>query len=337
MGKKLLNFGVSVVIGGIFLWLAIRSIDLAELGRHMGQMSYAWIGPFIVVTFATFLIRAERWKLIVENDFPEIRRSSLMGGIIFGNLVNYAIPRLGELTRTVYTAKREKTSSSQLLGTVVLERIIDLISIMVIVVLVLMYVVADRQTLQALFGPDAATLILEFSAPVYIAIGAVVAVLAGIFFWWFCSILYEKQRKKTEGGQELTGIFRIVFLFTDGLVSIRKLRRWPLFITYTVLLWVLYVMLTYIPFYAFDMSALFGLGFTEAFAVMGIATIGVMLPSPGAVGTYHWFVKQALTVLYAVPVMTGLAFAFISHAMMLFAVLLASLLFWVYVMFFERG
>jgi hypothetical protein len=100
----------------------------------------------------------------------------------------------------------------------------------------------------------------------------------------------------------------------DGLVSIRRVKNWPLFIGLTALMWFCYILMTYIPFYMFNMVQVYHLGLFDAMTVTVIGAIGIALPSPGGMGTYHWFTKQALFVLFSVPAVVGLAYAFITYA-----------------------
>jgi hypothetical protein len=102
--------------------------------------------------------------------------------------------------------------------------------------------------------------------------------------------------------------------FKDGLLAVREVKRWWLFIFYTFLIWTCYTLMSYIPFWMFDMQDVYGLGILEAITITVISAIGIAIPSPGGLGTYHYFVKQSLLVLFAVPAVTGLAYATVTHA-----------------------
>lgn len=330
MKKNLANILLGFLIGGVFLWLAVGNIDFEELRQALRLMTWNWVAPFLLVCFLSFVIRAERWKLLLEADKSDIKRRTLISAILYGYMVNYIIPRLGEVTRSIYTSKRENLSGSAILGTVVLERVIDVLSIGLMLIIVTFFVISDRQTFDALFGAQAVGLLDEARTPLGIAILIIVPIATLLLMWKGVKYLYRLKQKKDDEGEEVKGLFRIIFMFTDGLISIRKLKKWPLFIGYTVVLWVIYVFLTFIPMYGFGMIENYELGIGSAFSVMVIATIGVMLPSPGAVGTYHWFVKQSLLVLFAVPAVIGVAYAIVSHAAMLVSVLLFTLVVWVF-------
>ncbi|MCC5934662.1 MAG: flippase-like domain-containing protein [Balneolales bacterium] len=324
MKKNILNMVLSVLVGGLFLWLALRNLDVQEVWAYIRQMNYGWMAPYLFVALMSFWFRSERWKLLMEADKPGLRKANLFTGVMLGYAVNYAIPRAGELSRTIFLAKKENLSSSAVLGTVVLERIIDLLAMLLMLVLIIFFVVSDRATMDALFGPQLYLLLDELRSPLVFAVIIVTGLISLFLLWKAVRYILEKRRRDLDAGLESAGVKKIIYTFTDGITSVRKLRRWPLFAAYTAGIWICYGLLTYIPFYAFDMTAQYGLGLPEAFSVMVISTIGVVLPSPGGIGTYHWFVSQSLYVLFAVPAVTGVAFAFVTHLGMFAAVMLIT-------------
>ncbi len=333
MKQHIRNITLSLIVGGFFLWLSLRNIDTTELWEYVQLMSYGWIAPYMLVCLASFWLRSERWKLLLESEKPEIRSDNLFTGVMFGYAVNYAIPRLGELTRTLFVAKRESQSTSTVLGTVVLERIIDLLAMLVLLVLVIFFVVSDRSTMDALFGPQLYIILDELRSPLVLSLLFVIGLISLYLLWKGARYVLEKRRRDQDAGLQSAGVKKIFYTFFDGLTSVRKLRKWPQFVLYTVLMWFCYALLTYIPFYAFDLATNFSLGLGEAMAVMVISTIGVSLPSPGGLGTYHWFVTQSLMVLYSVPAVTGLAYAFVTHAGMMLTVLLVTPIAWAWTVY----
>lgn len=332
MNRQWLNIGLSVLVGGFFLWLALRNIDLAELWQYVQLMNYGWLLPYFVVAVGSFWFRSQRWGLLLEKDRPGISGVNLFTGVMLGYTVNYAVPRLGELSRTVFVAKKEELSTGSVLGTVVLERVIDMLAMLLLLIFALFFVIADRSTMDALFGPQAYAILNELRSPLILTFLGI-SFLVSLFLAWKALVwILQKRRQDLDAGLQSAGLKKILYTFTDGLTAIRHLHKWPHFLIYTFLMWFCYGLLTYIPFYAFDLVSKYGLGLTEAFSVMILSTIGVSLPSPGGIGTYHWFVKQSLLVLYAVPAISGLAYAFVTHAGMMFTVLLVTAFIWLYSM-----
>jgi len=326
MIKKTVKVGLSLLIGGFFLWLAFKDVSIDELLTYSRQMSYGWLFPYFIVLFLSHYFRSERWLLLLEekkNVHPS--RTTLFTGVMVGYLVNYAIPRLGEISRCVYVSRKEEdTSSTTLLGTVVLERIIDLICLAIIMLIVAFYLVSDPQILSNIFGER----MMNYIAGLY-TIGSLLKILgvlaaAGVVFVLFIK-LFQLLGKKYAiirlFHQKFQHLYRTFF---EGLLALRNVKNWWAFMGWTGLIWFGYILMVYIPFWMFDLQITYDLNLLDAVSIMAVASIGIVLPSPGGVGTYHFFVKQALLFLASVPAVTGLAFGIITHAVMMIIVFLIT-------------
>ncbi len=320
MLKRTLKITIALLIGGVFLWLAFRNVSLSEVLSHIKDIHLTWIFPFALVGFLSHILRAERWRLLIEQDKEHLSRITLISGVMTGYLLNIVGPRLGEVARPMYVARQEGLNASKLMGTIVLERIIDVVTMVFFMVIVSVYLISDFSLLSQIFGDETVSLFTEgitFETILWLAAGAGGAALllyllvravrlAGHHFedvqYWI---------DKIEGGLRM---------FKDGVLSVRRVKRWWLFFTYTFLIWVCYTMMTYIPFWMFDMQNVFNLGILDALTITVISAIGIAIPSPGGIGTYHYFVKQSMLVLFAVPAVTGLAYATITHAAMILMV-----------------
>ncbi len=312
--KKGLQILISLVVGGVFLWLAFQNVKWSNLVRYMENMHYLWIAPFIVTTLMSHYLRAERWKLLIEKDQIKVDRSVLFSGVMIAYVVNYVIPRMGEITRCVYVGKRHKISSSSLFGTVIVERAIDLFTLIALLVFVIFYVITDPKKLQQLFGQPTVDwfhhmIDLKNIMDLFLLGIAVLIVLFVIYL-----LLHWMSRHFHFAEMIWNKLKNFLVMLWDGLVSIRRVKNWPLFIGLTALMWFCYILMTYIPFYMFNMVQVYHLGLFDAMTVTIIGAIGIALPSPGGMGTYHWFTKQALLVLFSVPAVVGLAYAFITYA-----------------------
>ncbi len=320
MLKKTLKIVLALSLGGVFLWLAFRNVHLEELWEYAQNISYGWILPLALTSLASHCLRAERWRLLIEHDKKDLSRVTLISGVMTGYLLNIVGPRLGEVTRPVYVAKRENLSSSKLMGTIVLERIIDLATMMFLMVVVSVYLIADLSLLKQIFGDETVRFLTEGYTVVTILwvltfTGSIV--LASYLAVKLVRILgrrFENVQLWVERVEEA------IKMFKDGLLSVREVQQWWLFIFYTLLIWFGYTLMTYIPFWMFDMQEIYQLGFLDALVITVISAIGIAIPSPGGLGTYHYFVKQTLLVLFAVPAVVGLAYATITHASMIIIV-----------------
>lgn len=314
MIKKILKISLALGLGGLFLWLAFRNVRLQELWDYAKNISFGWILPFGITLFISNILRAERWRLLIEHEKKDLDRITLIAGVLTGYLLNMVGPRLGEVSRPVYVAKREKLSSSKLIGTIVLERIIDLATMILLMIVVAVYLISDLGVLRDIFGDQTMDLLTQ-GVPLITTLWSIftLVIIAGVIYAVVkiiqqLSARIEKVQWWVERAKEAFTQFK------DGLLAVREVKRWWMFIFYTFLIWTCYTLMSYIPFWMFDMQEVYGLGMLEAITITVISAIGIAIPSPGGLGTYHYFVKQTLLVVFAVPAVTGLAYATVTHA-----------------------
>lgn len=320
MLKKTLKIAVALLIGGVFLWLAFRNVQISEVWSHIKNIQLAWIFPFAIVGFLSHVLRAERWRLLIEQDKEHLSRITLISGVMTGYLLNIVGPRLGEVARPVYVARQEGLNASKLIGTIVLERIIDVITMVFFMLVVSVYLIADFSLLSQIFGEETVSLFTEgvtFVTILWIIAG--VGIISLLLYLLSKAVRFIGQRFE-QARFWIEKMEDALRMFKDGILSARKVKRWWLFFTYTFLIWVCYTLMTYIPFWMFNMQDVFNLGILDALTITVISAIGIAIPSPGGIGTYHYFVKQYMLVLFAVPVVTGLAYATITHAAMILMV-----------------
>lgn len=289
-------------------------MPLSEVWDYAQQITFYWVPPFGLTLLAGHFLRAERWRLLIEQDKEELRRSTLVAGVLTGYLLNIVGPRLGEVTRPVYVAKREGLSSSKLMGTIVLERIIDVATMLILLLVVSIYLITDLHLLRQIFGEQTVRMFSEgFALSELLWVGGTL-VLFGLGGWAGWALLRFLGRRFETVRPWVDRLRNAVRMFRDGILAARQVKRWGLFLVYTLLIWSCYTAMSWIPFWMFDMQSVYDLSLLDALVVTVISAIGIAIPSPGGIGTYHYFVKQTLLVLFAVPAVTGLAYATITHA-----------------------
>lgn len=321
-GKKALKLLGSILLGIVFLWIAFRGIEFSEVIESTKGMSWWWVVPFVAATLFAHFIRALRWEMLFTNKEKVPSKVTLYAGVMFGYLVNIPLPRVGEVARPVYVAQQVGESNSKIIGTIVLERVVDLLGMLLLMAFVVVFLIADPQVLSRLFGVD----ITDSGTQVELLLtlgkyGLIAAAGIGLLYW-----VFKVASEKTEGKvfKVVAGIQNIIKTFVDGLLAIRELKNWPLFIFHSALIWALYIFMTYAGFWMFDMQTEFDLGITEAVVLTVVSAVGITIPTPGGIGSYHLLITKALFVFYGVPEATGLAYATISHAVTLIIVFISS-------------
>lgn len=314
--KNAIKWLVSLAIASLFLWLTLKGQNWNEIYTSLRTMPLGWVAPFAGVTLLSHFLRAERWKILVENEGDKTTRSTMFAGVMLGYLVNYTIPRLGEVSRCVYVAKKDNIKTSKLVGVVVMERIIDAVVLLLVCFFVFLFIISDSRTLIALFGYDPTGWQTILAIISFLGLG-----LLGIYVL----IRYKKAHPTVETKHKfLSGILGLVYSLIDGIISIRKVNNWPYFLLLTAGIWTSYVFMTWFPMQAVTEGVVPELGILEALTVMAISSIGIVLPSPGGIGTYHFFVEKALTVLFMASSTHALTYAFASHTMMFLVIVISS-------------
>jgi glycosyltransferase 2 family protein len=324
MLNKYLRFIASVLIAAVFLWLALRNVSFQDLRLTMGKLTYFWLIPYLFVSLVSHYLRAERWKQLIEQEGVRTSRMNLFSGVMLGYMVNYAVPRLGEVSRSVFVGNREQISRTKLMGTVVLERALDLLVMLALVVFVVVYLLSDYRVLVPLLGTDTVQWLQSMLSIDGVLVLGILAIagIAGLYLLYRIAILISRWIPSLSRFFELTA--EISRKFVQGLLSIRQVKNWPLFILLTVAIWFCYVLMTYIPFTAFGLHTEYDLGLREALVVTAVSSLGIALPSPGGIGTYHWFVSRTMLLLFAVPEALGVAYAIVTHLVMMIIILVAT-------------
>jgi len=301
--RSLLRYGISAVITVLFLYIAFRGTDLGKLYDSMAQANYWWMIPNFACLMVSHYLRAWRWKYMLEPVKPNIAMRSLFSGVMVGYMMNNILPRAGEIVRPYALGKLEDVPKSAAFGTIVVERIIDMASFLVLVALIpLVY-----------HGP-----LLE-SFPWLVNTGVLASACTIVLLAVFVALAVRRDWTDAVVGfieRILPARFRTrldgwVHSFLDGFLFLRRPGRFVSIAVLSVLIWLLYVLMMYFAFFSFHLQHL---GMAGAFVVQAISSIGVALPTPGGTGTYHAFTSQTLVRLYGVDATVALSYATVTHA-----------------------
>lgn len=315
MTKRSLQTLLSIVAAILFIWLAFRAVDLNELWMEMKQVTFYWLPFFIPVLLFSHYLRAERWRLFVAGPDKKVHRSTLFAGVMFGYLINNLVPRLGELSRPVYVAKKSGLSHGKLIGSIVAERLFDIFILLLLITATFAYFSGKPGTLDSLFG------ITDWSWYHYAILPAVI--LAGIgTILAFRMILLRAEKNGNIKSPVLSKLLDAGLSFSDGVVSLKKVNNWPLFILLTAGIWFGYVLMTFIPFHMLNLQMDYGLDLFDAVILTVASSVGVTIPTPAGIGSYHLAIQQTMYLLFDVPQSTGLTYATVLHIVNFLAILL---------------
>lgn len=301
---------VSVGLGLLLVWLATRKLsdsDIAEISGAFGRVEYSWLilGPLI--GFISGFSRAERWRMLLEPMGYRPGYMNTFYSVMIMYFANLAFPRLGEVARCGILNKYEKVPLDKAIGTMVTERIIDMISIL-LVGLWLFFAEHDRllsyfQTLQSGKSGGSGGLLL-----LAILCAAGLGVMFAVFRFRERVPLFKR-------------IIQLIQGVWEGVQSIRYVSNPIMFIVHSLLIWVCYFLMIYLSFFALSETA--GLGVQAGWACLFFGGFA-MAATQGGIGAYPLAVQQVL-LLYGVGSNIGLAFGWVVWTVQTISVLLGGL------------
>lgn len=289
-----------------FFWLAFRSVDLNELWADIQSVTFYWLPFFTMALLFSHYARAERWKLFLPDQANKVHRSTLFAGVMLGYLINYFVPRLGEISRPAYVAKKTGLSSGNLIGTIIAERLVDLFVLLILIVGAIVIFSSRPGVIENLFGVDGWRWFHYMIIP--FIIGLTVAMI-----WGFRKIIIRIEKKGNIKSPVLSKLVKAGLSFSDGMVSLKKIESWPKFILLTACIWFGYVLMTFIPFYMLDLQITYNLDMLDAVVLTIVSSVGVSIPTPAGIGSYHLLMQQGMNLLFDVPLSTGLTYATVLH------------------------
>jgi hypothetical protein len=290
------------------------------------QADWRWLAPLVILVLGSNVFRAWRWQILIDalpttpdldaldgND-PTTTNTleASFSSIMIGYMVNYVAPRMGEVARTANMAARSDYRFSSLFGTVVSERIFDT-AVLGAALLSAILLLLDRLSVlrEQFLGPAWDTLSsLPFA---WLVVGAVG--LAILFGGLVLLLRYSLSRDDSALAQFWASRVKpAVLSFKEGLWTLLASPRRGAILVSTVGMWSGYLLMAYIPFRMLDLAAPYGIGLVDAWCLMAIGALGLLVPTPGGIGSYHYITTEALVHLYGVPEASAFTYAVLTHA-----------------------
>jgi len=294
-------------LGVLFLWLVFRNLNGKEILEEIISADYMWILLCILAGMLSHIARAARWNLLINSMGHKTQLSTTFYAVMTGYLANTAVPRLGEVTRCGVLSKKGNIPFTELLGTVIAERIFDMIVLLLIIFTVILFQLGlvgafvDKYVFTPIFSNFENNLLPILIASLLFA----TIIISMIVLWKRYRNILRKYTFYHKAAHFVRGM-------VDGIKTIKKTKKKALFLLYTVMIWGLYTLMIYLPFHSLEATS--HLNFIDALTVMSIGSLGIVAPVPGGIGTYHFIVKAILFELYGVHQASAASFATITHA-----------------------
>jgi uncharacterized protein (TIRG00374 family) len=237
-GLKFLAF---LALGLLLLWLAFKNINFEKLKQSLLEANYWWLAASALFAFFAYLSRARRWIILIHPLGYKPTLKNTFYSMMTGYLANIALPRIGEVSKCVALGRKEKIPVDQLIGTVVIERTIDILSLLVIMIFM---IIVDGK----IVGPF-------LKDNVYLPLHQKVSAIFGAawIFWLIIVIIGSITLVLTYIYKDSLGkirFFRKIFDTANGIIhglkTITRIdRKWE-FIFHTIFIWVNYTLMTWV-------------------------------------------------------------------------------------------
>lgn len=272
--------------------------------KGMVGVRYEWLALSLVLGLISHWSRAVRWNYLIHPLGFKPRTGNTFMAVMIMYAANMALPRLGEVTRCTILERYEKVPFAKSLGTVVVERSIDMIGLLLFTAIVFL---GQSGTLLSIIeeNPELATKVtnlLNQPGKLLLIVTGLLAVSGVVFVF----------RKKIMGSFYIR-VKELIYNVIDGLKTVFKLKNTWGFLGHTVLIWVLYYLMIYVSFFAFDATA--HLTPLIAATVFILASYGMVAPVSGGIGAWHFMVILGLG-FFGVEANAAAAFAFVVHSTM---------------------
>ena len=304
--KTILTIVISLVFAALFMWLAFKGLEFDKIKGYFAEANYFWVLAAMVFGLLAYWFRAIRWNLLLEPMGYQISNSNSLWTISFGYLMNLTIPRSGELARSTALYGVEKVPVDKSFGTIILERVVDLVCMLGFLALTLVF---KYSAISAFYHQSGIKI-----NPIFV-VSVFAFLIIGTFVFFRFKDKFTHLRFIGKVIEFVEGIFH-------GLTTIFKLKQKGKFILLSIAIWVSYYFAAYLVCFALPETSHFTIA--DGFFVIVVGTLGMMVPASGGIGAFHFAMKIGIGALFFSYGKTfeegaaiGLSYAFISHTMQL--------------------
>lgn len=306
-----MQIALPLLLGAAILVWTYHGFDFRQVWEVMsGEMNYWWMAFSLVFGVMGHVFRGWRWSLTLAplGEYP--KRSNSVYAIFLSYAANLVLPRVGEVSRCGVLAKYDGVSFSKSLGTVVTERLIDTVCVLIITVVTLLL---QSRVFSAFFDKTGTNVgffaHLFASTNFYITLVCLAALVALAFFLIRNLSVFARVK----------GILSDIWI---GCLSLRHVHRPVLFVIYTVGIWACYFFQFYVSMFCFDFSS--GLGWMAGLVMFVVGSIAVVVPTPNGAGPWH-FAVITMMMMYGVSKENAGIFALLVHGIQTFLLILLGI------------
>ena len=307
--RSVFKYIFTLIIAFGLLWYVFRDLDLKILFDKIKKANFTFVYISIALSLISHFLRGYRWTLLLKPIHYKVNSFRAFIAVMVGYFANLLLPRMGEITRCAILKKTDNVAIPASFGTVISERILDMI---LLVILIFSTIIIEFRVLRNFLIEFFSSAVSNFNIWNYLILGGIIAILilVGIF-------LYQKNKVSIKSSNIYKKIRPLISDLINGLVSIKKVKeKWTFYIS-TLMIWVLYYLMSYIIVFSFPETS--GLDFFAGLSILMAGGLGMAAPVQGGIGTYHAFVGGVL-MLYGISKEDGVLFATLLHTSQLVSI-----------------
>ncbi len=303
--RKIIGYVTPFVLMVVFLYIAFKDVDFDVVVNQLKGMSLLWLGIFIVTFLLSHFLRAVRWKYILNSVKEDTSIWNLWGALMVGYGVNLAIPRLGELYRALFGGKWEGLSRSSMLGTIIVERILDVLFLLLAVIFSVILYPGD------LYKEFVWLKLTVYIGMAFVAAAFIVIVLVIRLKEKFYNIIVRFIGRFSKTIASKLGY--MFGMFADGFASLKGTKNYIFVFTLSAMIMLLYGLNSMFGFYLVDLDGAHQVTYAMGWILMTISAFGIVFPTPGGFGSFHAITIAVLVQLYNYSAEEGAAYALAVH------------------------
>jgi len=269
------------------LYLAFRGVDLKNLGNDLKHAHYGWLAISAALGIVSHISRAMRWKILITPLGYTPKTTHVFYAVMIGYISNLAAPRLGEILRCGSLNKTDKVPFDALLGTVIVERGVDVLMLFLLT-LVVFFAKIDffgHFLTQNIFHPVQQKLLDFFSNS-----SRLFLLIIFPFILIVVVVIFKKRIFRLKTFQKIK---KLLVGVVSGLKSLYKMKNLPAFLFHTLLIWTMYFLVTWVVFFTLPETS--GLSLLDGLFILVVGSLAMTVPVQGGIGVYHWLVSLSLT------------------------------------------
>ena len=293
--QKIIKYILFISVSSVLMYFAFKDQNLAEIVSKLKNIEYSWLLLSMGFGAIAIISRGVRWIYLIKALGYNSSIKNSVNSVAVGYLTNILIPRAGEISRCTSLQQVEKIPFNKLFGTIILERVIDFAILISLILVSFLYKYQEINSFfSEILGSSNESLLTN---PIL------------VFLIIFSLILYllKNQVKKLKYYEKIKSLVSGV---KEGFISLKNLDHKTPFILHTILIWLMYLLMTYVCFFAIVETK--NLNIFDGVYILVIGGLGMVVPSQGGIGSYHLAVKIGLVGI-GIAAQPALLFAFAVH------------------------